>query len=437
MTVIALGKGTYGEQVSLTRDLTLWGACVAETVIDSTGLEHTLPAIGVREQGVSVRNLTVTGESPGIDAYGSDAALELEDVVVRDAFYTGVRAGSGAGLTARGLVVRDMREGLFETMESGIVVSTGSSASIERAVILRARGVGVRASGSATVLTLEGVAVAGTEPSSSDSGGRGLSVTDEARVEVAESVIDSSRQTGVLVFQDSDVTFRDVIVRDTAPLPDGTLGRGIDVQADARLVMSRTLVRHNTEVGLFVADGGIVDMTDVLVCDTSSDLVDGYFGRGLGLQGDARVDGVRVVFARNRDCSVSLFREGAVAVFEDVTVVDSLPRECDGGTCTGFGAGIGVCSYAGAHLEMTGFLITRSTHSGIQLAHGADPSGVSYTVGGTADLHDGVVSFNPIGANVQTEGFDIARLMDGVAYVDNERNLDMDELPVPELGVEP
>jgi len=51
---------------------------------------------------------------------------------------------------------------------------------------------------------------------------------------------------------------------------------------------------------------------------------------------------------------------------------------------------------------------------------------------GTLDLQDGVVSDNPIGANVQTEDFDIGRLQDRVAYRDNDRNLDAAALPVPE-----
>jgi hypothetical protein len=59
---------------------------------------------------------------------------------------------------------------------------------------------------------------------------------------------------------------------------------------------------------------------------------------------------------------------------------------------------------------------------------------VDFATGGTMDLHEGEVSNNPIGANVQTEGFDINRLMDRVVFRDNERDLDMTELPVPEMG---
>ena len=48
------------------------------------------------------------------------------------------------------------------------------------------------------------------------------------------------------------------------------------------------------------------------------------------------------------------------------------------------------------------------------------------------DLHHGEVSGNLIGANVQTEDFELARLQDDVTYADNERDLDTALLPVPD-----
>ena len=51
---------------------------------------------------------------------------------------------------------------------------------------------------------------------------------------------------------------------------------------------------------------------------------------------------------------------------------------------------------------------------------------------GVMDLHEGQVLRNAIGVNVQTEGFDIERLTDRVIYHENDRNLDSEELPIPE-----
>ena len=43
-----------------------------------------------------------------------------------------------------------------------------------------------------------------------------------------------------------------------------------------------------------------------------------------------------------------------------------------------------------------------------------------------------VISGNLVGANVQTDGFDVGRLQSDVVYRDNVRDLVTDELPVPE-----
>jgi len=47
----------------------------------------------------------------------------------------------------------------------------------------------------------------------------------------------------------------------------------------------------------------------------------------------------------------------------------------------------------------------------------------------------GEVRGNLIGACVQTDGFDVARLSEEVRYVDNETNLDSTSLPVPDPAV--
>lgn len=53
-------------------------------------------------------------------------------------------------------------------------------------------------------------------------------------------------------------------------------------------------------------------------------------------------------------------------------------------------------------------------------------------MGGTIDLHEGVVADNPIGINIQTEGFDLGRIRDRVTWGPNHVNLATTRLPVPE-----
>ena len=57
--------------------------------------------------------------------------------------------------------------------------------------------------------------------------------------------------------------------------------------------------------------------------------------------------------------------------------------------------------------------------------------GIQVALDGAIDLTDGVVSDNPIGANVQVAGFDLERLRDRVEYRDNGINLETAELAIP------
>jgi hypothetical protein len=53
------------------------------------------------------------------------------------------------------------------------------------------------------------------------------------------------------------------------------------------------------------------------------------------------------------------------------------------------------------------------------------------------DLHEGEISDNEVcGINVQTEGFDVGRLLDRVVFRENGVNIDMgDDVYVPDFEV--
>ena len=85
---------------------------------------------------------------------------------------------------------------------------------------------------------------------------------------------------------------------------------------------------------------------------------------------------------------------------------------------------------------MERFRVTGSAMCGLQLAYGADAQGVPFALGGTMDLRDGEVDHNAVcGANIQTDGFDLERLLDSVLFHDSAgQNFDGDALPVPNAG---
>jgi hypothetical protein len=81
---------------------------------------------------------------------------------------------------------------------------------------------------------------------------------------------------------------------------------------------------------------------------------------------------------------------------------------------------VGVVSFYGASIRLESFLLTENDLAGAQLGEN-----------GELDFVNGVVSDQPVGVSIQTTGYDVRRLTEGVRYDNNGSNLDTAELPVP------
>ena len=202
-------------------------------------------------------------------------------------------------------------------------------------------------------------------------------------------------------------------------------------------VLSGGVFEGNRDTAVWAFNEGTsVTLEDVVVRETRSLESSGRGGAGLTVHDRAEAVVTRGVFERNRYAAVIAFHEGTSVTFHDAVVRDTLERECAHETCGVYGAGAGVVAGGGADVDLTGFIVSGNASCGIQLVHGEGAGGVRYEVGGTMDLHEGVIADNAVcGANVQTAGFDLSRLSDHVIFRDNGRDLDMSELPVPEAGI--
>ena len=590
-TVIAIGSGSYDEEVRLPAGVTLWGACAGDTELVSTVPSNDAGVITVIGADAVVRDLRIGGARPGIYLAGAAASVHLRGVAVIAASYAGVFVRDGAQLTADGLVVRDTAEraiggeygvgvavfagarahlqrvviagnreiGLWAkdvgsdlaaerlslegTMASrlngrwghgvdladgahmtlaaaviegndsgallvgggdtqlimrdvvvrdtrpqpasgrlgrGLSVADGARVEVERALYANNREAGIVARGVGTQLVLNDVVVRGTEGADGDLlDGMGLALEDGAEAEVHRAVFDSNQTAGVVVREGTRLTATDLVITGTrARSFDGTAGEGLYVEGEIDL--ERAMVADNHEAGVLLlgglADASLTDLTvrdtsattgtgehgeglfvgagataavrraslernrgsSVVVIDPGSSLVlvdaqlrdtratgfadlDGYFGRGISVQSAARVTGERWLVDGNLEVGVFVSGSDTSLVLHDAVVERTLPRACAESWCEGFGSGIGVGVYGGAHSELRRFRIAHHSLCGLQLAEG-----------GALDLHQGVVADNPIGANLQTEGFDRSRLADEVLFLRNERNLDASGLGIPE-----
>ncbi len=214
----------------------------------------------------------------------------------------------------------------------------------------------------------------------------------------------------------------DLFVRDSSdvPLP-LAYGRGIEAAGGTVVMLSRARFVRSRDMALFVyGPGARIEGGDVVVRDVESNL-SGVFGRAIHAQQSAAVALERVELGNCREATVTASGAGTSITLADATIEATRPRACAADTCPSAGAGIGVSSQHEASIDLQRFRIADHALCGVQLSQG-----------GQVDLDDGVVEHNPVGANVQTDAFDVARLTRRVVYRDNGMNLDSTELVVPD-----
>jgi hypothetical protein len=406
----------------------------------------------------ATRLLVAANHQIGVFAKDVDTEVVLTDVVVRDT--SPVRGG----MTGRGINVQD-----------------GAGLEATRALVSGNHEMGVFAAGAGVVVVLDDSIVRGTLARETDGlGGRGINAQEGGRVETSRVLVDQNTEVGVFaVHAGTEVVMADTIVRDTQPRPsDGTAGRGLYAETGARIEASRLWVEHNRDVGVFLASAGTeVLLTDVVIRDTESEAGSATGGRGVSAQDGARLTATRLLASNNRECGLFTGNEGAGITVTDAVVRDTRPQESTGAY------GYGVMAQDGAEISAERIVIRDVLGAGASSVVGAvvrlrdasilsigasvcdcPSSGFGYAAaatGGTLELTrfeiqgaaicgllvanvpgrsepapmfdamSGVVSGSRIGACVQADGYDISRLSDGVAFVDNETNFDSTSLPVP------
>ena len=218
----------------------------------------------------------------------------------------------------------------------------------------------------------------------------------------------------------TDVTIRETVVRSAM----GDFGRGLEVDHGAQASVSRAVLEGNSEAAVFAgSDTTTLQMEDVVLRDTRSRSDRGGTGSGLTVLFGAHVELTRAIIERNRVFGVAAASANTTVVLRSVVVQDILEPDCGVSSCTGSAHGFGVAALEDAAIDVEHFRVSRSALCGVALVRG-----------GTVDLRDGEVTDNPIGVNIQTEGFDLQRVQDRVTYRGNERALDSSVLPVPDPG---
>lgn len=181
--------------------------------------------------------------------------------------------------------------------------------------------------------------------------------------QVQDLVIAGAQTAGMIATDAARVTGLRLVIRDTQPRAgDDAFGSGFEVAAGAQVDLKWVSFESNHTVGLYAAGVGTrIRLEDAALRDTLSELSSGAFGRGLSVQGHAKLEGQRVVLERNQDSAFGVVNSGEVRL-TDAVIRETHPSTGD--PDTGYGGG----AASGSHVELHRVLLDRNRSSGLMVS---------------------------------------------------------------------
>ena len=355
-TVIAIATGSYDEVVAVPAGVTLWGACVSGTRLASTTAGAVSATVAIGGADVVIRNVTLGGSGNALGV-GRGATVTLEDVATVRATARAWSVHDGGHVVAERVAIRDTRPLGIGEEGHAIYAETGAIVELSHAAIERNADNAIIAFDPSTSIVLDDSVVRDTVPRSSDGRfGRGVNVEGGVAVTLTRSVLE--RNAGIGLFGANEITahLTDTLVRDTASAM--TMGgRGISVQMNSTLVLTRVALVANRSYALYASSGSMLTLDDVLMRATRTDAT-GLLGRGIELRSGATATVRHLLVDQMRDSAFILLDSDTHASVEDLVVRGTTPD--DHGT-----NGRGIEVSGGAHLDGTRVRAERNSDLGL------------------------------------------------------------------------
>jgi hypothetical protein len=390
--IIAIAPGTYNEQVQLDDDLSLWGACPAETILTLDLVADTSVVVGSFIPGsYGISNLTVRGDgSMGIFVQGG-ASVRISDVVIEKAAGFGVYAfEEGTTVDIERLLVTNVTR--FPSGVGGIGVQYVENAQGSLAyVVSESQDDGhlyVAEGSSATVTRFAGLGTAGGGPDARS--GAAMVVQDRSAVTLSESAFWDSEGGGVLVAIGATLEARDVEVNRSGGAETLSISPSLEVRLDSTAVVEGAHFEDSLT-------GAVVRATRGLMMD------DDPTGLGVSLEGQGVLRLERVLFE-------DLVRSGIVVGPEaTLSATDVVLRRVD--AAGGRNLGVAAMCFGSCGLERV--RVEEATLVGVAVSSEGEMTLTDVAITGTRGDPDGLYG-RGLEANLA------ARLSgDRVALIDN------------------
>lgn len=339
-------------------------------------------AVGVLSWGagsqVHLLNSVVEATSPAPDLSSGDGLraqkggqLHLKACLIQANHTRGILvSGPGAALFGERLVIRDTLPRASDLGGGyGLWVEDGASATLATSRVQGNRLAGIGVAGKGSNIAVNGVEVLATLPSAkTGQGGYGLLAAEDASAQLAKVRLSANHAVGLWISDGALANAEQLVVDHTAALADLTLGRGIQVSAQASLTASNALIYANRDIGLLV-DGagtnlqlGSVSGAPSVVAAMQPRASDGGGGRALLVQGGAKavVTGTHINGAR--ELAVAASGADTSLALAHVWITETSPRSSD------LLQGRAIAVEAGAKLAVAKVVILQAHEAGISVS---------------------------------------------------------------------
>lgn len=323
--ILALSRGRHLAGLRLDRSVAVVGTCFAETIVEAPTPSDTLGTVELVAAGsVVVRDLTITGPRPGLIARGTGADPYLvQSVLVSSATGYGIKAEAPQPTMLAQVGVFDTQPFADGSFGLGVAASLGAVVEADRLALRASRTLGVLVTGAGSRVALRDSRVGATLPQESDNRfGRGVNVGSGGRFEAAATVVEGNSSTGLFAIDaGSSLSATHLVVRGTlADARTGDFGRGIEVDTEATLDCTGCVIEGNHDAGLVVDDSAQARLQQTVVADNLPRTSDGRFGRGIMVQGGARVEASGLLVTGHSDLALYLSDTGSEAILADARV---------------------------------------------------------------------------------------------------------------------